>query len=394
MRQPDKSSREHAHMRLVGTRVKTRASGKDKDVPENLYGWASAAGLSAIAATLVYFLTTGLGQMPTYDDVEITGSIGTGRPTYSGQLPRVSQPYPGNPYGPERNEVAAAPKGDLSAASARRSDTELLLLRQEIANLSGTIDTLRTENLSLGRRITALEDALGSITASIPESDNRATRIVKMPPADSPVAVEVTNLDPANAADPTPSPDTAPSLAAPPKPEAAAETAPATEAPPAPAVAAPAPEPAAEAAKPADPAPMATTLAGAEVNAEQSAFPTPKPRVEAMNDPTGTASPPRQVSDLNAPASRTEFGIDLGTAATMPEITTKWAALNTVHGPVLKGLTPVAAIGEDVDRQIELHLIAGPFANAADAAARCAEIQGSGNRCKPTVYQGQRLDLR
>ncbi|MEZ5841572.1 MAG: hypothetical protein R3D02_14465 [Hyphomicrobiales bacterium] len=368
-------------MRIVGKRARPAAADDGKRLPENTFGWASAAGLSALAAVLVFFLTNGMQPFPSYDDVEITGSIG---PSVAGRSrPTGTRPFQINPYAPEGNETTAAAKSDIAPPPLRRSDTELRLLRDEISTLAMTIDGLRAENLSLGRRIATLEDALGSVTASIPDPASVAAK-PKAPLPATPVTVEMTALDPATAPEQDPAAAQTPAPALEP-----IDIAPDAD------KAAEAPMIDAPAADGSDAEPLTTgsvpdaAAALALKDAAPTTLPTPKP--EAVVPRTVSAG---DVRSLSAPASRTSFGLDLGSAASMSELASKWAALNTVYGPALKGLTPVAAISEDVDRQIALRLIVGPFANAADAAARCAEVQSAGNPCKPAIYEGQRLDLR
>jgi hypothetical protein len=43
---------------------------------------------------------------------------------------------------------------------------------------------------------------------------------------------------------------------------------------------------------------------------------------------------------------------------------------------------------------VDLRLIAGPLANAGDAARACASLQAKGVNCQTAVFDGQRLALR
>ena len=71
--------------------------------------------------------------------------------------------------------------------------------------------------------------------------------------------------------------------------------------------------------------------------------------------------------------SKTEFGLDLGSASTVEALRTAWTAALRRHGPLLEGLRPVVQMRERPrPGAVELRLIAGPIPNAATAARLCA----------------------
>jgi hypothetical protein len=126
-------------------------------------------------------------------------------------------------------------------------------------------------------------------------------------------------------------------------------------------------------------------------------------------EPSRTTEPPSAAEDvtssINAPASvpmpppppasnvtRTEFGLDLGSASTVEALRTAWATALRRHGTLLEGLHPVVKTRERPRAGgIELRLIAGPIPNAATAARLCATMTVSGAVCAPAVFEGQRL---
>ncbi|MDJ0929653.1 hypothetical protein [Breoghania sp.] len=57
---------------------------------------------------------------------------------------------------------------------------------------------------------------------------------------------------------------------------------------------------------------------------------------------------------------------------------------------VIGSLSPLATITERGNKMVP-HLIAGPFDNAADAAAACARPEKRLITCKPTIFAGQPL---
>jgi hypothetical protein len=93
-------------------------------------------------------------------------------------------------------------------------------------------------------------------------------------------------------------------------------------------------------------------------------------------------------------ATRTEFGIDLGAAATVEGLRNLWTSLKGTQAPLLEGLRPVVAVRDGAKPgTLELRLVAGPLANAGVAAKLCAALADAGLTCAPAVFDGQRLAL-
>ncbi len=92
-------------------------------------------------------------------------------------------------------------------------------------------------------------------------------------------------------------------------------------------------------------------------------------------------------------AIKTEFGIDLGSAANVEDLRSLWNAAKLSHPAVLDALRPVVGLREEKGRPSELRLIAGPVANAGVAARLCATLAAAGKPCQPAVFDGQRLAL-
>jgi hypothetical protein len=94
-------------------------------------------------------------------------------------------------------------------------------------------------------------------------------------------------------------------------------------------------------------------------------------------------------------ATKTEFGIDLGTASTVEGLRNLWSSVKGSHEPLLEGLRPVIAVRDGGKTgMIELRLVAGPLANASVAARLCAALAAAGLTCQPAVFDGQRLALK
>ena len=94
-------------------------------------------------------------------------------------------------------------------------------------------------------------------------------------------------------------------------------------------------------------------------------------------------------------ATRTEFGIDLGSAATVEALRNLWTSIKGTHAPLLEGLHPVVAVRDGAKPgMVELRLVVGPLANAGVAARLCAALAAAGLACEPAVFDGQRLALK
>jgi hypothetical protein len=120
----------------------------------------------------------------------------------------------------------------------------------------------------------------------------------------------------------------------------------------------------------------------------------PPPQAPVVSRPP--ASPPiaADAAATGSTATRTEFGIDLGTAATVEGLRNLWTAIKGTQAPLLEGLRPVVAVRDGAKPgALELRLVAGPLANAGIAARLCAALADAGLTCAPAVFDGQRLAL-
>jgi len=152
--------------------------------------------------------------------------------------------------------------------------------------------------------------------------------------------------------------------------------------------------------------PLPPALApGAIVNAEAtraSSLVAPAATVPAQTAtlpaPARTASLAPITAESGATAStatKTEFGVDLGTASTVDGLRNLWGSLKGTQAPLLEGLHPVVAVRDGAKPGlVELRLVAGPLANAGVAARLCAALAAAGLICEPAVFDGQRLALK
>jgi len=127
---------------------------------------------------------------------------------------------------------------------------------------------------------------------------------------------------------------------------------------------------------------MAATTATTEVAAV-----TPK-----APDETEVASPSAAPELL---ASRTEFGVDVGGANSIPGLRALWRGLRKSRSnAALAKLRPIIVIKENNNGLgMQLRLVAGPISDAAAAAKICASLTISDRGCSTAVFEGQRLAL-
>jgi hypothetical protein len=92
---------------------------------------------------------------------------------------------------------------------------------------------------------------------------------------------------------------------------------------------------------------------------------------------------------------RTDFGVDVGTANSIPGLRALWRGLvKSKSNAALTTLRPIIAIKEGSNGLgFQLRLVAGPISDAAAAAKICAAMIASDRPCTTTVFEGQRLAL-
>ncbi len=157
------------------------------------------------------------------------------------------------------------------------------------------------------------------------------------------------------------------------------------------------------------PFPVTPPSHSAATSAAEPASPLPLPRPAAKSSqpaapiraPLFQSNPLMTTGIFDTPADTgavaastvTEYAIDLGAAATIEALRTRWSDLKVSQSPLLDNLRPLVALKESRSGQ-ELHLVAGPLTNNAAGARLCAVLAGGGLSCQPTLYEGQRLSAR
>ncbi len=307
--------------------------------------------------------------------------------------------------------------------------------KKEIRRLSSAIDTLNGDRDRLFARIAALEQGFESVTGSISRKAARGTDAVttttSMPPViepdpakqpdssgldasttanaspDAPLSAPVASTTTAAAVKPlvaTSSPADASSRSAniqpTPTPTAGSSFTPTTHGKEASAaVATPiAPEAAAQPAPAAHDPPATlprgqdqTATRGTESEPERNLHHKEAQIVAASISPIADAvQPPSYPSPV--PAPRTDFGVDLGIASSIKGLRALWQSLLKFEAKELTSLHPIIVLKETSNGSgTQMHLVAGPLADAAAAARICAVLSENGRNCDTAVFDGQRL---
>lgn len=115
--------------------------------------------------------------------------------------------------------------------------------------------------------------------------------------------------------------------------------------------------------------------------------------------PLPATAPQRRVAAVNrdvAPAAAGgSLAIDLGSATNINTLRAHWGAVKAAHGGMLAGLQPLVSVRQSTRPGFtEFHLVAGPVTDADAVAHLCAALTSVRVPCRPSTYNGQRLDLR
>ena len=96
-----------------------------------------------------------------------------------------------------------------------------------------------------------------------------------------------------------------------------------------------------------------------------------------------------------SPIQRTQFGVDLGTANSVPGLRALWRGLlKSRSNAPLAALRPIIVIKEGTNGLgMQLRLVAGPLNDAGAAARICAVLTENKRNCETAIFDGQRLSL-
>lgn len=271
---------------------------------------------------------------------------------------------------------AAINRDQTAAAELARQSQQVQWIAKESQNkareLAAAVEVLNVDRDRLYTRVTVLEQGLDSVTGALSRQPEPATTAQPTPPS----ALAATPVSPVPSAEADPIGPSRPSETR------AAET---KAEPPAPL---PKIAPVATVAAATPPAPAKP----AEQRAET-------PATDESAAPTVTAAIPPDPATSDLPSAgivrRTEFGVDLGTAKSIEGLRAVWRGAIKTNAQHLASLQPIIVVKERTDGLgMQLRLVAGPLADAAEAAKICAGLLTESNRaCETSVYEGQRLSL-
>jgi hypothetical protein len=112
------------------------------------------------------------------------------------------------------------------------------------------------------------------------------------------------------------------------------------------------------------------------------------------------ATQPTRLASTNAdtpppPPGDKAYALDLGTATNVNSLRAHWGSVRAAHGALLEGLQPLVSVRQSSRPGFtEFHLVAGPVSDPDAAARLCSALASVRVACRPTVYNGQRLELR
>ena len=298
-----------------------------------------------------------------------------------------------------RDQVAAA---DLTRQSQQIQSVAKETL-SETRRLASAIDTLNGDRDRLYARVTVLEQGLDSATGAIARQNLAAA------PAQSAATAPPTIEPQPSAQNPPPAPVATTQAKTAEKPAtdvAVPESGPATVSSLGPANSnAPAATPAvplmASKSMMAPPDPAAAKLIEPEKQekTEQPAktvTAAPMPEVVAAASPAEDAeADSSQAATPKLAVKRTEFGVDVGSANSLPGLRALWRGLlKSKSNAALTTLRPIIVVRENTTGLgMQLRLVAGPLSDAAAAAKICAVLIESNRTCETAVFDGQRLAM-
>jgi hypothetical protein len=153
-------------------------------------------------------------------------------------------------------------------------------------------------------------------------------------------------------------------------------------------------------APPADQPTAAATPATAPT-ARSSRMATIQSYVTSSTSPTVSGGSESRVATTTAdtapPADTPQngFAIDLGTATNVNTLRNHWGTIRAAHPAILEGMRPLVSVRQSSRPGFtEFHLVAGPIADADAAAKMCQLLASARVACRPSTFDGQRLDLR
>jgi hypothetical protein len=132
---------------------------------------------------------------------------------------------------------------------------------------------------------------------------------------------------------------------------------------------------------------IATVAAAAA--AQVPSLPTPAPSARAA-----ASAPVTQPPVIQAKVAASEAGprgIEIAEAESLDGLRSRWSTLASRNGEALKSLQPRYRIASGGATETPFTLLAGPFANTADATRACAQLRTNGVKCRVSDFSGNGL---
>ncbi|MBR1243262.1 hypothetical protein JQ620_24475 [Bradyrhizobium sp. AUGA SZCCT0274] len=122
---------------------------------------------------------------------------------------------------------------------------------------------------------------------------------------------------------------------------------------------------------------------------------TASPIPEVMAAAPATDAEADEETGPRVPVQRTQFGVDLGTANSVPGLRALWRGLlKSRSNAPLAALRPIIVVKESTNGLgMQLRLVAGPINDAGAAARICAVLTENKRNCETAIFDGQRLSL-
>ena len=122
---------------------------------------------------------------------------------------------------------------------------------------------------------------------------------------------------------------------------------------------------------------------------------TASPIPEVVAAAPATDAEPDEETTPKVAIQRTQFGVDLGTANSVPGLRALWRGLlKSRSNAPLAALQPIIVIKEGTNGSgMQLRLVAGPLNDAGAAARICAVLTENKRNCETSIFDGQRLSL-
>jgi len=284
------------------------------------------------------------------------------------------------------NRQTAEARAELLIRQQERLQKLVSDSQNETRRLSAAVDVLNSDRDRTFARVTSLEQNVETVTGSIARAAAAPAQTAAIPPP----PILPASAAPPMAAMTMPAPAVAVPVVQAPQTTAASDTRAEKQRPPANAVPAPRDQPAVTASIPDDKGPSAKADALPEIKGKPESG---KGDEQPAEKPAARA-PAAENPDPDLPAARTEFGVDLGSAASVGGLRALWGKSRKKYPEELASLRPVIAIRERKNGLgIQLRLLAGPLQDAAAAARLCAAMlaQDKEQDCETSVFDGQQL---